>query len=131
MSNILLYAGTLMIFAITAVALFFVISKIIRISQIMQHRENIYRNFRDIEMALSEVEEQIKNEESKKYINAMEEQIRLTAYYMWETAGMPHGKDKEFWKKAEEEYHRKIAFHYWARAAERKAQDEELIFITI
>jgi len=33
-----------------------------------------------------------------------EEQIRLRAYYLWESAGKPQGRDLEFWHKAEAIY---------------------------
>ena len=32
------------------------------------------------------------------------EYIRVAAYYMWENAGKPEGKDEEFWWKACEQY---------------------------
>jgi hypothetical protein len=33
-----------------------------------------------------------------------QEWLREAAYYLWEKAGRPEGRDEEFWQLAEEEY---------------------------
>ena len=32
--------------------------------------------------------------------DAMEERIRVRAYYLWQTDGCPEGRDQEFWERA-------------------------------
>lgn len=39
----------------------------------------------------------------KQIIEPTEEQIRERAYYLWEIAGCPKGRDQEFWFMAKEE----------------------------
>ena len=36
----------------------------------------------------------------------VEQKVREAAYYKWQAAGRPHGRDVEFWNAAEVEVHR-------------------------
>jgi hypothetical protein len=38
-------------------------------------------------------------------MDLVSEEIRKHAYYKWQDAGCPHGKDVDFWLEAEEEIH--------------------------
>jgi hypothetical protein len=35
-------------------------------------------------------------------VNPSEEQIRAPAYELWQQAGMPEGREDEFWRQAEQ-----------------------------
>lgn len=39
-----------------------------------------------------------------------EEAIRLTAYFLWEQDGRPHGRDEDYWARAREMHARQRAY---------------------
>lgn len=47
--------------------------------------------------------EKIEKEPMDNHQNEIEEKIKELAYYKWIDAGMPDGKDMEFWLEAEQE----------------------------
>ena len=42
---------------------------------------------------------------SREMEDSTQEQITLRAYRLWEQAGKPEGRDKEFYRQAEQEFH--------------------------
>lgn len=48
-----------------------------------------------------------------------DEKIRLIAYYKWESAGWPEGRDMEFWLEAEKELSDFLTKHAWENFRER------------
>lgn len=44
---------------------------------------------------------------------AVAEQIRQTAYFLWEQDGRPEGRAMEYWLKAKQMHQRQIAFDHW------------------
>lgn len=43
----------------------------------------------------------------------MAERIRLTAYFLWEQDGRPHGRPFDYWLRAKEMLVREIAYDKW------------------
>ncbi|NGP18362.1 DUF2934 domain-containing protein [Devosia aurantiaca] len=44
---------------------------------------------------------------------AVAEQIRQTAYFLWEQDGRPEGRAVEYWLRAKAMHQRRIAFDRW------------------
>ncbi len=56
------------------------------------------------------------------------EQIQEIAYYRWEAAGRPHGRDREFWARAEEEFKsKKDIWNLWEQAAQRLVNEASVV----
>jgi hypothetical protein len=44
---------------------------------------------------------------------AFEEAVRLTAYFLWEQDGRPHGRDQEYWRRALEKHRNEHRYNRW------------------
>ncbi|MCP8884077.1 DUF2934 domain-containing protein [Devosia sp. XJ19-1] len=44
---------------------------------------------------------------------AMAEQIRQTAYFLWENDGRPEGKAMDYWVRAKQLHQRQLAYDRW------------------
>jgi len=42
-----------------------------------------------------------------------EEAVRLTAYFLWEQAGKPPGREEDYWLAAREQHLRQRAYDLW------------------
>jgi hypothetical protein len=44
---------------------------------------------------------------------AFQEAVRLTAYFLWEQDGRPHGRHDEYWHRALEKHRSELKYDRW------------------
>jgi len=53
------------------------------------------------------------------------EDVRDTAYFLWEQEGRPEGRGQEFWRRAMEQFRRAKAYRLWLEEGQPEGRAEE------